>query len=86
MYVHVCTYYAYMSSMFHEYLLGENIEMSWSCGHHGYINTDWLRKHQYPDANKKTSTNSELNVAVSDINQRPLLSQSRVIISGVYFN
>ena len=41
--------------------------MSWSCGHHGYINADWLRKNQYPDASKQTSTSIEPSVAVCDI-------------------
>jgi hypothetical protein len=29
--------------------------MSWSCGHHGYINSDWLRKNKYPDAGEQTA-------------------------------
>ena len=37
--------------------------MNWSCGHHGYISADWLRKHQYPDASKRT-TDTEPMVAV----------------------
>ena len=40
------------------------IEMSWSCGHSGFIRADWLQKHQYPDPNK-TDTKDEPPVAVS---------------------
>ena len=45
---------------------GESVEMSWSCGHHGYINSDWLKKNKYPDASKQTVTtiSSEPTTAV----------------------
>jgi gamma-butyrobetaine dioxygenase len=26
---------------------GSNLEMKWSCGHQGFLNLDWLRKHSY---------------------------------------
>ena len=26
---------------------GSNLEMKWSCGHQGFLNLDWLRKHCY---------------------------------------
>ena len=42
--------------------------MSWSCGHHGYISADWLRKHQYPDASKRITNRTEPTVAVRKLN------------------
>ena len=30
---------------------GSNLEMKWSCGHEGYLNLDWLRKHCYSAKN-----------------------------------
>ena len=26
---------------------GSNLDLKWSCGHEGYLNLDWLRKHCY---------------------------------------
>ena len=35
-----------------QFSLGDSINLTWSCGHIGSIQADWLQRNQYPDFSK----------------------------------
>ena len=44
-----------------------DMKMKWSCGHEGYLNLDWLKKHCYSSHSLETARKNSLPAPVTKV-------------------